>query len=99
MNMQKLMQEAAKMQRDITKKQEEINATYYEAQSGLVSIVLNGKKEIVSIKFDKNQINDADDIDALEDMIKLAFNDAASKIDKDIESKLGVYAKGLNGLM
>ena len=99
MNMQKLMQEAAKMQRDITKKQEEINATNYEAQSGLVSIVLNGKKEIVSIKFDKNQINDADDIDALEDMIKLAFNDAASKIDKDIESKLGVYAKRLNGLM
>ena len=99
MNMQKLMQEASKMQRDITKKQEEINATNYEAQSGLVSIVLNGKKEIVSIKFDKNQINDADDIDALEDMIKLAFNDAASKIDKDIESKLGVYAKGLNGLM
>ena len=99
MNMQKLMQEAAKMQRDIIKKQEEINATNYEAQSGLVSIVLNGKKEIVSIKFDKNQINDADDIDALEDMIKLAFNDAASKIDKDIESKLGVYAKGLNGLM
>ena len=99
MNMQKLMQEAAKMQRNITKKQEEINATNYEAQSGLVSIVLNGKKEIVSIKFDKNQINDADDIDALEDMIKLAFNDAASKIDKDIESKLGVYAKGLNGLM
>ena len=84
MNMQKLMQEAAKMQRDITKKQEEINATNYEAQSGLVSIVLNGKKEIVSIKFDKNQINDADDIDALEDMIKLAFNDAASKIDKEI---------------
>lgn len=99
MNMQKLMQEAAKMQRDITKKQEEINATNYEAQSGLVSIVLNGKKEIVSIKFDKNQIYDADDIEALEDMIKLAFNDAASKIDKDIESKLGVYAKGLNGLM
>lgn len=99
MNMQKLMQEAAKMQRDITKKQEEINATNYEAQSGLVSIVLNGKKEIVSIKFDKSQINDADDIDALEDMIKLAFNDAVSKIDKDIESKLGVYAKGLNGLM
>ena len=99
MNMQKLMQEAAKMQRDITKKQEEINATNYESQSGLVSIVLNGKKEIVSIKFDKNQINDADDIDALEDMIKLAFNAAASKIDKDIESKLGVYAKWLNGLM
>ena len=99
MNMQKLMQEAAKMQRDITKKQEEINATNYEAQSGFVSIVLNGKKEIVSIKFDKSQINDADDIDALEDMVKLAFNDAASKIDKDIESKLGVYAKGLNGLM
>lgn len=97
--MQKLMQEAAKMQRDITKKQEEINATNYEAQSGLVSIVLNGKKEIVSIKFDKSQINDPDDIDALEDMIKLAFNDAVSKIDKDIESKLGVYAKGLNGLM
>ena len=32
-------------------------------------------------------------------MIKIAHNEAVSKIDKDVEVKLGAYAKGLNGLM
>lgn len=99
MNMQNLMAQAQRMQRDIQKKQEEINKTEYNATSGAVSIKINGKKEILDIKIDKSIINDADDIDALEDMIKIAFNDVLKKVNKDTESKMGVYAKGLNGLM
>ena len=34
-----------------------------------------------------------------EDMIKIAINDAISKIEKDIESKMGMYGKQLGGLM
>ena len=99
MNMQNLMAQAQRMQRDIQKKQEEINKTEYSATSGVVNITINGKKEIVNLTIDKSIINDAEDIEALEDMIKIAFNDALNKVNKDTESKMGVYAKGLNGLM
>ena len=99
MNMQSIMAQAQKMQREIQKKQDEINKTVYEGKSQAVNIVVNGKKEILDIIIDKTIIQDADDIEALQDMIKIAINDAFKKIDKDIESKLGVYAKGLNGLM
>ena len=92
------MAQAQKMQKDIQKKQEEINATSYEAKSGHVSVVLNGKKEVLSIDFNKDLVTDKDDLDALADMIKLAMNEAVAKVDKDVEAKLGVYGKGLNGL-
>lgn len=98
MNMQNLMAQAQRMQKDIQKKQEEINKTEYEASSGVVNVKINGKKEVLNIKIDKSIINDTDDIDALEDMLKIAFNDAINKVNKDTENKMGVYAKGLNGL-
>lgn len=99
MNMQNLMAHAQKMQRDIQKKQDEINNTEYEGLSQAVKVKINGKKELLDIKIDKSIISEPDDIDALEDMIKIALNDAFEKVNKDIDSKLGVYAKGLNGLM
>ena len=99
MNMQQMLMQAQKMQRVITEKQEEIFKTNYEGKSGFVTVVLSGKKEMVSIKIDTPSLNDAEDIDALQDMIKIAHNEAVSKIDKDVEVKLGAYAKGLNGLM
>ena len=97
--MQNLMAQAQKMQRDIQKKQDEINNTEYEGISQAIKVKINGKKELLDIKIDKSIISEPDDIDALEDMIKIALNDAFEKVNKDIDSKLGVYAKGLNGLM
>ena len=91
MNMQNLMAQAQRMQRDIQKKQEEINKTEYEASSGAVNLKINGKKEIVEINIDKSIINDADDIEALEDMIVVAVNDANKKIDAETEKKMGRF--------
>jgi len=99
MNMQNLMAQAQRMQKDIQKKQEEINNTEYTASSQAVSVKINGKKELLEIKIDKSIITDTDDLEALEDMIKIAINDAIKSVNQDIEKKLGVYAKGLNGLM
>lgn len=98
MNMQKIMQEAQKMQREITKKQEEINKTLYEGRSGNVVIVLNGLKEMVSINVDFSNIDDDDDREAVLDMIMIAHKEAIKKVNADVESKLGAYTKGLNGL-
>ena len=99
MNMQNLMAQAQKMQKEIQKKQEEIYKTEYEGTSQAVKVLINGKKEILNINIDKSIINDADDVEALEDMIKIALNEAFKKVEKDIDSKLGTYAKGLNGLL
>lgn len=98
MNMQNLMAQAQKMQKDLEKKQKEINETLFESTSQAVTITLLGNKTIESIKIDKSIIEDADDIDALEDMIKIAHNDAIEKINKATESKMGSYSKSLNGL-
>lgn len=96
MNMQQIMQQAQRMQRDITKKKEEINGMEFLGKSEWVEIVFNGKREIKSFKILKDVI-DEDDKEMLEDMIMLVIKDAFSKIDKETESKLGSYAS-MNGL-
>lgn len=96
MNMQNLMMQAQKMQRDMQKKKEEIDGMLFTGNSEMVEVVFNGKKEMQSIKF-KVEISN-DDLEILEDMIVLASKDAISKIDKEIESKLGSLG-GLGGLL
>lgn len=96
MNMQQIMQQAQRMQRDITKKKEEIDGMEFLGKSEWVEIVFNGKREIKSFKILKDVI-DEDDKEMLEYMIMLAIKDAFSKIDKETESKLGSYAS-MNGL-
>ena len=98
MNIQSLMREAQKMQKNLEKTQNELISTNYEGSSSCVKVVLNGNKDIKSIKIDSNDFN-ADDIELLEDMIMMAFKDAAKKVDADKEKKLGKYGQGLAGLM
>ena len=96
MNMQQIMQQAQRMQRDITKKKEEIDKMEFLGKSEWVEIVFNGKREIKSFKILKDEI-DVDNKEMLEDMIMIAIKDAFSKIDKESESKLGSYAS-MSGL-
>ena len=96
MNMQQIMQQAQRMQRDITKKKEEIDGMEFLGKSEWIEIVFNGKREIKSFKILKDEIDD-DDKEMLEDMIMIAIKDAFSKIDKETESKLGSYAS-MSGL-
>lgn len=99
MNMNNLMAQAQRMQKDIERKQQEIYGTEYTGSSELVDVVLTGDKKLKSVKFKKMENFDADDLDILEDMVKIAFNDAVKKIERDIESKLGMYGKQLGGLI
>ena len=98
MNMQALMQQAQKMQKDLQKKQEELEKMEFEGKSEWVTVTLNGKKKLNNIKIVANNL-DADDIEMLEDMIKIAFQDALQKVDKEYDNKLGMYGKQLNGLI
>ena len=98
MNMQQLMQQAQRMQREITKKKDEIDAKIFEGKSEWVNVSFNGKKELKSFKILKDGVIDESDKEMLEDMILLAIKDAFTKIDKETEDKLGQYAS-MSGLM
>ena len=98
MNIQSLMREAQKMQKDLQKTQSELASSNYEGSSSCVKVVLNGNKDVVSVKIDSNEF-DVDDVELLEDMIMMAFKDASKKVDADKEKKLGKYGQGLAGLM
>ena len=98
MNMQSIMAQAQKMQRDITKKKAEIDAAEFTGKSEWVEVVFNGKKELLSYKILYTGIIDQDEKEILEDMTSIAIKDAMNKIDKEINSKLGAYSQSLNGI-
>ncbi len=97
MNMQNLMAQAQKMQRDITKKKEEIDNAVFTGESEWAVVKVNGKKELQDIKIKFPGSIEEDDKEALEDMIKIAMKMATEAVDKEIEEKMGSYAS-LGGL-
>ena len=98
MNMQSIMQQAQKMQRDLQKKKDEISDQLFPGKYEFVEVTLNGKKEMVSCKIDKEELS-KEDIEMLEDFIVMAMKDSIQKIEKEYEAKLGQYAGMLDGLM
>ena len=99
MNMQNLMAQAQKIQKDIKNKQAEIDATVFEGKSEWVVLTMNGKRELKSLKINQESLADKEDIEMLEDMITIALNDVLGQIDAETSKKLGMYGNGLGGLM
>ena len=81
MNMQALMQQAQKMQREMEKAQKDLEAKEFEIVSagGGIKVIITGAKEIKSIELDKD-IVDPEDKEMLQDMIVVAINEAISKV-------------------
>lgn len=98
MNMQALMMQAKKMQKDIENSQRELEGKLYEGKSQLVTATISGKNELVSIKIDSDEIT-LDDKEMLEDMILIAVNNAIQKMETDKKEKFGKYGQVFNGLM
>ena len=61
---------------------------------GMVVVVLDGSKNLISIKLDPEVVN-KDDIEMLQDLISEAFNDASSKIDEEMSQKMGALGAGM----
>ena len=97
MNMQAMMQQAQKLQRDMMKAKNEIDEKKFTSTQGFLTIEMKGNKEVTSVKIDKENL-DKDDIEMLEDLISLTVNDNVKKIEKETESKMGKFG-GLSGLM
>ena len=99
MNMGALMQQAQKMQEQMQKAQEELEQAEIVGSAGgeMVKVVMNGKKEIKSIKLNKMAV-DPDDVEMLEDLLIAAIKDANSKADELYKDKMGAFG-GLGGIM
>ena len=81
MNMQALMKQAQKMQREMEKAQKDLEAKEFEIVSagGGIKVIITGAKEIKSIELDKD-IVDPEDKEMLQDMIVVAINDAIALV-------------------
>lgn len=97
MNIQAMMKQAQKLQKDMMKAKEEIDNTIFTGRSSFVTVEVKGTKEVQKVKIDADQI-EKDDIEMLEDMIQVAINDANKKVDEETEKKMGKYTKGMPGL-
>ena len=98
MNIQALMKQAQAMQKNLMKSKKEIDEKIYEGKSELVNVKINGKREILSVDIKKENDIDIDDLEILEDMIKIAFSIALEKVEKDISDKLGSQTGSLGNL-
>ncbi len=101
-NMNQLLKQAQKMQADMLKTQESIEAKEIEVTSGggAISLVMTGKKRIKSIKI-KPDVVDKDDVEMLEDLIMTAVNEGIAKVEAMAEGEMSKYniPGGLGGLM
>ena len=101
-NMQKLMKQAQKMQEQMVKVQEELASKTVEASAGggMVTAVVNGKFELISLRIEK-EVVDPDDIEMLQDLIVAAVNEGIRKAQEMTASEMSKVTGGLNipGLM
>ena len=90
MNMQAMLRQAQQMQKDMLKVKNEIDNTEYTGESSFVKVTLMGNKTVKQVEIDAESL-DKDDVEALEDMLVVAINDAQKKIDAETEKKMGRF--------
>jgi len=101
-NFGNIMQPAKKMQERMVELQEELATKSVEATAGggMVSVRVNGKFEILSLKIEKEVVN-PDDVEMLQDLIVAALNEGIRKAQEMAASEMGKITGGMQipGLM
>ena len=94
-DMQAKMAQVQALQAQMGAAQEKIDATETEASAGggAVTVKVNGKHEVTSVKIDKDVL---DDVEMLQDLIMAATNEAMRQIDEIAETEMGKLTGGLN---
>jgi len=95
-NMSGMMKKMQKLQADMAKMQEEVKKRTVDvsAGGGAVKIVINGEKQIQSLKIDPAAVDPAD-IEMLEDLIAAAVNESIKKVDDMMSQEMGKLTGGL----
>ena len=99
MNMNNLMKQAQKMQKQMAEKQEELAERTLEMTSGggAVKVTINGKREIQELKINPDVV-DPDDVEMLEDLIISAMNEALRQVEEMYNNEMGRLTGGMGGM-
>ena len=99
-NMNNLMKQAQRMQRQMEERQKELEDKEWEASAGggAVTVKVSGKKELTSVTLSP-EVVDPDDIEMLQDLIIAAVNEAFKKMEEEQEDALNSVAGGLGSTL
>ena len=99
MNPRQLQQMAQQMQRQMQKIQEELAVTTIEgsAGGGAITVKMNGHRELQAITISP-EVVDASDVEMLQDLLLIAFNDASKKAQELAEQRMGPLTGGMKGI-
>jgi DNA-binding YbaB/EbfC family protein len=92
MNIQQMMKQAQQMQERLQQQMAELRVEV-SAGGGMVTVVVNGAKQIQSLKIDPEVVS-KDDVEMLQDLILAAVNDAQRKVDEAMAQKMGGMIPG-----
>ena len=97
-NMNNMLKQAQRMQRQMEEQQKELEEKEFTgtAGGGAVSITMNGKKEVQSVKIDPDAC-DPEDVETLEDLVTAAINDVIGKIDGASNEAMSKFSGGFGG--
>jgi DNA-binding YbaB/EbfC family protein len=87
MNIQQMMKQAQQMQDRLQKQMAEMKVEG-NAGGGMVTVVVNGAKQVQSLTIDPEVVS-KDDVEMLQDLIVAAINDAQRKVDEEMAEKMG----------
>jgi DNA-binding YbaB/EbfC family protein len=93
MNIQQMMKQAQQMQERLQKQMAELRVEA-TAGGGMVTVIVNGAKQIQSLKIDPEVVS-KEDVEMLQDLILAAVNDAHRKVDEELAAKMGGLVPGL----
>ena len=98
-NMNNLMKQAQRMQRQMEEKTQDMEEQEWEATAGggAVTVRVSGKKEVLSVKLSE-EVVDPDDIEMLEDLIVAATNEALRKMEEENAAMMNQLTGGLGGM-
>lgn len=96
MNIQAMMAQAKKLQKEIEKTSEEIDSTVFNYENDNILIECYGSNKVKSIKIKNDEI--LEDKEMLEDILLVGINNIIDQISQKKEQKLGKYTNGLGGL-
>jgi len=93
MNIQQMMKQAQQMQARMQKQMEDmrVEAT---AGGGMVTVTMNGSKQVLALKIDPEAVS-KEDVDMLQDLILAALNDAHRKVDEEMQKQMSGMMGGL----
>ena len=93
MNINQMMKQAQQMQERLQKQMADMRVEA-SAGGGMVTVVVNGSKQLQSLKIDPEVVS-KDDVEMLQDLIVAAINDAHRKADEELSRQMGGMMGGL----